>query len=143
MVINFVDRSWNGGVPSHEKDTFGPIPGGLITGDTPVEVVQDLPVALSQTLVQYQVVGLDGDGHLVPATTSVKAIGVLLYPVTTEASGDLPGGRVIRSGCINPDHLVWDASFNTDALKMNAFEDSPTPTNIILRRSSYDTVVAP
>lgn len=41
---------------------------------------------------------------------------------------------IMRQGCFDPDALNWDASFVTDDQKRRAFEGSPSPTNIVLRR---------
>lgn len=138
------DRTYNAGVPSQQSDDFGVTPEGLITGEYPTQFVQDIPVALSQTLAAYTVVGLNGSGNVVRAVQgTTDPIGILMYPVTTGASGDLPVGRVLRSACVNPDLLVWDASFDTEAERMNAFEGAPSPTQIVMRKLAHYTPVLP
>lgn len=132
------------GVPQAWSQDFGVTPEGLITGSQPEQFVVDIPVAASQTLVERQVVGLDGNGRIVPAQAgSVQAIGFMAYPITTDASTTYKAGRVYRSGCFNPDLLVWHASYNTDDLKFGAFRGAPTPTQILMRRPASLTPVLP
>lgn len=136
------NNTWDAGVPSQEAHDFAVTLEGLITGETPAQFVQDLPTAFSQTLTAGMVVGLSS-GEVVQATTAIKPIGVLMYGVTTGASGSKLVARVLRAGCLNPDRLTWHSSFNTTALRMAAFEGSPSPTNIVLRGLSHFTPVAP
>lgn len=136
------NRTYDAGVPSQSSDDFAVTLEGLITGETPAQFVQDLPTAFSQTLTAGMVVGLSS-GEVVQATTSIKPIGILMYDVTTGASGSKFVARVLRAGCLNPALLTWHSSFNTPALKMAAFEGSPSPTNIVLRGLSHFTPVAP
>lgn len=143
------DRTYNAGVPAQWADDFAVTPEGLITGEYPAQFVQDLPTAYSQTLAAYTVVGLNSSGEVVKATwnatpaSAIKPIGILMYPVTTGASGDKSAARVLRSACANPDLLVWDATFDTAVKKMNAFEGSASPTQIVLRKLAQYTPVAP
>lgn len=143
------NRTYDAGVPSQFSDDFAVTPEGLITGEYPAQFVQDLPTAFSQTLTAGMVVGRNADGDVVQATynvtpaSAIKPIGILMYDVTTAASGDKLVARVMRSACVNPDLLTWHATFNTDALKMAAFEGSASPTQIVLRRLAHYTPVAP
>lgn len=143
------DRTFDAGVPAQWSDDFAVTPEGLIVGEYPAQFVQDLPTAFSQTLAAYTVVGLNAAGEVVKATynatpaNAIKPIGILMYPVTTGASGDKLVARVLRSACVNPDRLVWDATFTTDALKYAAFEGSPSPTQIVLRKLAQYTPVLP
>lgn len=111
----------------------------LISGSWPVlSPGYPLPVEGEEELLKFQVVGLNGDGRLVPATwhatpaNAIKPIGVVTQAVVGAAdhSTTVP---VFYSGCFNPEALVWDASFDTDAKKVNAFVASPTPTQIVIR----------
>lgn len=131
------------GVPQSWSQDFGVTLEGLITGSQPEQFVVDIPVAASQTLAALTVVGLDDDGRVVEATGTIKAIGILAYPVTTDASTNYKVGRVYRSGCFNPDLLVWNAAYNTDELKMNAFNGAPSPTQILMRKLASFTPVLP
>lgn len=64
------------------------------------------------------------------AQGGVQAIGVLAHAASLGASGT-GTGTFWYSGCFNIDALIWDASFDTDAKKLAAFEGAPTPTTII------------
>lgn len=137
-------RDFEAGVPEQWTQDFGVTIEGLITGETPKQFTEDMPVALSQTLEAYTVVGLNGAGNVVPAEFGVtQAIGILLYPVTTGGLGDLPVGRVLRAGCVNPDALVWPASYNTAERRLEAFRGAPTPTQIVVRGLASFTPVLP
>lgn len=146
------DRSWDAGVPKQTSDDFAVTPEGFITGPVPAQFVVDMPVALSQTLAAYTVVGQNASGNIVPAVydsvtpaNNIQAIGILMYPVTSAGSGPLPAGRVLRAACINPlfSLLVWNAGYSTDALKMNAFEGAPSPTQFVTRPLAHYTPVLP
>ena len=145
------DRSWDIGVPKKETHDFGVTAHGLIIGETPPQFTVDMVTAYSQTLAAYTIVGQNAAGEIIPAVwnadpeVAVQAIGILLYPVTTGASGTKPVARVLRSGAINPLYagLVWPASYNTEAKKMNAFEGAPSPTQFITRPLSHGTPVTP
>lgn len=136
-------RDFDAGVPAQWSDDFAVTLEGLITGETPAQFVEDMPVALNQTLPAYQVVGLDANGDLVPAVFgTTQAIGILMFPVTTGAVTRLVG-RVLRAGCVNPALLVWPASYNTDERRLEAFRGAPTPTQIIVRGLASFTPVLP
>lgn len=139
------DRSWDVGVPSQVSHDFGVTPSGLIIGEYPTQFTQDMVTAFSQTLAAYTVVGQNAAGEIIPATAAEPAIGILLYPVTSGATGAKPVARVLRSAAINPFHasLVWGASYDTDAKKMNAFEGAPSPTQFVTRPLSHGTPVTP
>jgi hypothetical protein len=77
------------------------------------------------------------------AQVGARPMGILMYPVTTGPTGNKPVGRVLRAGCVNPDLLVWDSSFGTDALKLAAFEGASAPTQFVLRKLSHGTPTAP
>jgi hypothetical protein len=132
------------GVPVQWSQDFSVTPEGLITGSQPEQFVEDLPIAASQTLAALSVVGLDANGRIIPAVAgTTQAIGIMAYAATTDASTTYKVGRVYRSGCFNPDLLAWPASYNTDALKMNAFHGAPSPTQILLRKLASFTPVLP
>lgn len=97
------------------------------------------PIPNNSNLDQFTVVGRNGSGQLVRATwnanpaSAVKPVGVLAHAAALGASGT-GTGTFWYSGCFNMDALVWDATFDTDAKKLAAFEGSPTPTTIIVAK---------
>lgn len=97
------------------------------------------PIPNSVDYLQFTVVGKNSSGQLVRATwnanpaLAVKPIGVLAHRATLGASGT-GTGTFWYSGCFNVDALIWDASFDTEAKKLAAFEGSPTPTTIIVAK---------
>lgn len=113
--------------------------GFLLSGDHPRLASYPLEAAEDQIFSQFEVVGYDEDGNLVPATwaanaaNAVQAIGVITQALdTTGRSGvTVP---TFYSGNFNPDALVWDDSFDTEEKKMLAFNGAPTPTQISLRK---------
>ena len=114
--------------------------GFLLSGSDPkLEPGFPMEIAVGQALSQFQVVGLNSSGKLVPATwnaspsSAIKAIGVCTQAVAapTGAGVTVP---IFLAGNFNPDALVWDASFDTDAKKVQAFFDSPSPTRILIRK---------
>lgn len=139
------ERSQIVGIPAQSEDEFAPQYLALVTGNEPAVMTQDLTVATGQTLEALTVVGFDGNGELVPAVidevtpaNTIAAIGIIVHAIDT--TGGAKGASTYRAGCYNPDALVWDASFADDAAMFNAFEDAPTPTNIIVRRPKTMTV---
>ncbi len=137
------------GVPSQWTDTINPVAEGLIVGETPAVVTEDMTVAASQTITSvYVPVGFDGSGNLVPAvwdatyaSAGVRAVGVLLRPITTPAS-PVQGQPVLRQGCLSMDLIAWPASFDTDEKKLEAFRGAPTPTAIVVRKVRAGSIVA-
>lgn len=119
-----------------ELDTY--LQNYLLAGSHPeLKPAFSAPIPNSVDYAQFTVVGKNSSGQLIPATwhatTPVKAIGVLVHAVALGASGSA-NGSFWYSGCFNMDMLVWDASFDTEAKKLAAFEGSPTPTTIIVAK---------
>lgn len=106
----------------------------LAGSEPPLEGAHPFLLGDSLTLAQFSVVGLSS-GKLVMATDSIKPIGVLAHAATSGASNTTKYGNVWLSGCFNLDGpLVWEATLNTEAERLAAFQDSPTPTRIIIRK---------
>ncbi|QXV73599.1 head decoration protein [Rhizobium phage RHph_X2_30] len=137
------------GVPSQWTDTINPVAEGLIVGETPAVVTEDMTVAANQTIATaYVPVGFDGSNNLVPAvwdatyeSAGVRAVGVLLRPITTPAS-PVQGQPVLRQACVSMDMIAWPASFDTDEKKLEAFRGAPTPTAIVVRKVRAGAIVA-
>tara|TARA_Y100000593_G_scaffold83521_2_gene157516 strand:- start:18132 stop:18584 length:453 start_codon:yes stop_codon:yes gene_type:complete len=136
------------GVAGQSSDTINPSPDPLITGDAPALFTEPLGVAADTVLEARTVVGLDSNGNIIQAVedagtpaNNVQAIGFVMYAIDT--TGEADGAvevEVVRGGVFNPDLLVWEAGFNTDALKRGAFRGAPSPTSIIIRKPTTMTV---
>lgn len=131
------------GVPRQWTDTINPVAEGLIVGETPAVVTEDMTVAASQTITTpYVPVGFDGSGNLVPAVSgTTQAIGLLLRPITTPAS-PVQGQPVLRQGCLNMDMIAWPASYDTEEKKLEAFRGAPTPSSIVVKKVRAGSIVA-
>jgi hypothetical protein len=131
------------GVPRQWTDTINPVAEGLIVGETPAVVTEDMTIAANQTIVGvYAPVGFDGAGNLVPAIFgTTQAIGILLRPITTPAS-PIQGQPVLRQGCLNMDMIAWPASYDTEEKKLEAFRGAPTPSSIVVRKVRAGSIVA-
>lgn len=143
MPINAPYDAHMAGVPHQWEDSIGAVAEGLIVGETPAVVTEDMTVAASQTITTpYVPVGFDGSGNLVPAVSgTTQAIGLLLRPITTPAS-PVQGQPVLRQGCLNMDMIAWPASYDTDEKKLEAFRGAPTPSSIVVRRVRAGSIVA-
>ena len=106
----------------------------LISGTEMQIAYEDLTIAESQDLEALTVVTINDDGDVIKATSATAAIGVIAVPVKTEA-GETKTASVIRAGVLNPDALIFDASYATIASKVGAFRGASTPTNIIVKRA--------
>jgi len=136
MAITPQDGGLTAGIAGQSSEIVNPPVDELITGDLPQYGVDTDEVVLTgQDLPALQVVGFDGAGKVIPAEDGVtQAVGFLPYAVDTATPGTDLTARVIRTGCLNPDRLVWDASYGTDAKKAKAFEGAPSPTQITIRK---------
>lgn len=136
------DTSATPGLVAQGSDIITAVDVALITGNEPAYMEEDMTVALSQTLVAYQAVGLDGSGNIIPAVLgTTAAIGITLHAITTPGSGALKAVPILRAACVNPAKLVFDATYDTDEKKREAFRGAPTPTNMIVRPIKTATVV--
>lgn len=152
MAVNLPNLGPSAGYPGQWTDTINPVLEGLIVGETPAVVTQDLQAAANQTLEAYTPVGFDGSGNLVPAVwalpptgedpdTRVQAIGITLYKIVIP-SGQNPGIPILRAGCLAKHLIKWPASFDTDAKKFGAFSGAPTPTNIVVREVYFGSTIS-
>lgn len=137
MPINPLNGDFRAGIPETSFETFNAQNEALITGDFPHVVPVEYPVAPASQLAEYTVVGFNGSGEVVPAVLgSVAAVGVLMNAVDNTVETQETHCVVWRMGVFNPNLLIWDASYATDADKFNAFEGAPSPTAIIIRPPS-------
>lgn len=111
------------------------IQGFLLSGSDPkVEPGFPMEIKVGQALQQFQVCGLDGTGKLVPAVLGTVAASVIVTQAVAAPTGAGVKVPVWYTGCFNPDALVWDASYDTDEKKANAFRGAPSPTRILIRK---------
>lgn len=119
---------------STATETF--TPEQLFAGSADI-VTQAVTVLSGQNLTQYSVVGrVSATGKIkLSATTandgSQVPIGILVNAV--DASGGDKAGTIYIGGDFNRAALVWDASYDTDAKKAAAFDN----TNITTRTLAY------
>lgn len=139
-MVFIIGNPNDSGIPSQWSADLTSAEVELKSGDEPALLTTDEVVADNQNIAQLTVVGFSG-GKLVPATYSanygasgVRPIGVLVTAVVT-GTGNTRAAPVYRGGCLNPDALVWDASFDDEFKKVRAFEGAPWPTRIIIRES--------
>lgn len=131
MTITIPNQEGGVGIPSQWSDTIADPLGPLFLSSHPDPLTIDYPVAASQTLGAFTVVGFDASKRLVPAVLgTTAAIGVLAHAITTDATTNYKGAKVYRAGHFNHKRLVWDATYDTEAKKLMAFEGAPTPTQI-------------
>lgn len=122
------------GIAGQSSDTIGANQVSFLAGDLPALFGKAETVLTGQTLAALEVVGFDVNGKIVPAVLgTVEAVGVMPYAVDS-TSGDVVA-EVYRSGNFNPDELVWDATYDTDAKKAAAFEGAPSPTQILVTQT--------
>lgn len=112
-----------------------------LLSDVPAVFAVDYTLAASQDIALYEAVGFDGSGEIVPAVEAggvgpIQAIGISAMAITSGV-GENPSISVIRGGHWNIDALVWDASYDTDAKKLAAFNGAPTPTQIVTGINKY------
>lgn len=139
--ITLPDRAQTAGIPEAWSDTVTATIDDLLTGDEPKPITVDMIVAASQTIAALTPVGLDGSGRLIPAVSgTTAAIGITVHAITTDASTTYKGAKVYRAGVFNPARLNWDASYDTDAEKFNAFNGAPSPTQIVIRAKKAYTI---
>lgn len=131
MTIDIPNQEGTIGIPTHTTEDVLENDGPLFLSSHPDPITYDYEVAASQTLTAGQVVGFNGAGRLIPAVLgTTPAIGVMAIAITTDASTSYKGAKVYRGGHFNHKRLGWDATYNTEAKKINAFEGAPTPTSI-------------
>lgn len=148
MAITPRNGDLTAGVAGQSSDIINPSADPLVTGDSPQLYTEPLPVAADMTLAAREVVGFDANDNIIPAVldegtpaNDVQAIGFVMYAIDT--TGEADGAvevEVVRGGVFNPDLLVWEAGFDTDAKRRAAFRGAPSPTAIIIRKPTTMTV---
>lgn len=106
----------------------------LLAGSEPELFSYPFTVAANTTIAQFQVVGLNSSGQIIPAVSgTTQAIGVATQAITT-ASGDTSKSiPVFISGHFNTGALVYDSSYDSVAKKEKAFFGATAPTQILCK----------
>jgi len=111
-----------------QLDTF--LQKFVLMGEHPRLAAGVFTVKANEVLEQFTVVGISaGKIEKAQFDGDPKAVGVLTQAVTGNAGGTTTVA-VWYSGNFNIDALVWDASYDTDAKKLAAFDGADTPTTI-------------
>lgn len=125
MVFPIPSSAIDAGMPFSDGDSIvlSPI---LQTGEDPDVFAEDELFGQNLNLAPYTVVGrVTATGAVIPSVMtandgSQNPIGFTAVAVVTGA-GATAKAAVYRSGCFNPNALVWDATFATDENKRLAF----------------------
>ncbi len=134
-TIRFGDE----GIPAFGTDSFTNIElySGKPSDDEPTVHPLDAVTVAAAALPAFAVVGMGAGGiALAKYDKSVQALGITVSPIPMGAGG---GSQIaiFRDGVFNPAALTWDASFDTDAKKLAAFDGAPTPTHIVIKKRLY------
>ena len=127
------------GMASVQSDSFNSIE--LFFGKAPTVSTAETLIDQGADLAAYAVVGrITASGKITlcnPAAVdgSQKPIGITVCPVVRNGVLD-QGVAVWRDGGFNMLALAWHAGFNTDALKLRAFEGSASPTAIFIGKQA-------
>lgn len=131
MVDKTLDHG-NPGIADFETQTYGgplePRFGEGVATTTHMSITGPTGGA---ELGLYSVIAEDGSLAVHAAGVS-NAYGILAAPVTI-AQGQTMSVPVYREGTWEIDALAWDASFDTDAKKIAAFEGGASPTIFVQR----------
>lgn len=140
--VSYKNADVHGRAAFEELDRF--IQDNLLAGSEPaLSPAMSLPQKASTTLAQFTVVGFDVNNEIVAAAAPDAGTPIKPFGIVAHASAVGVGGGKVQvwyTGCFNLDGpLVWGASFNTEAEKLNAFIGSPSPSNIIVRKRTTPT----
>lgn len=132
-VIKFGDT----GLPAFQTGGFTGIEP--FSGPTPINVKNfdvDPAAVAAAPMPIFSVVGLGANGlTYAKQDGSVQAIGVTTAPIDAGVAAANVG--IFMDGTFNPAALTWDASYDTDAKKLAAFDGAPTPTVIFVKKPLY------
>lgn len=139
------------GIASFETETYGNA-GELLFGDTPPVATQSATVTAGDDIdfPLGAVVSIDADGTITLATVVPESGGgddpvvpaqsnathILASPLVME-DGEEFDVPVYVAGHFRQQALTFDDSFDTDALKQNAFKGTATPM-ILISKAKYD-----
>ena len=133
------------GIASFESETWG-ISAELLFGDTPPVATKDITVTAGANIdfPLGQVVNIAANGTITAAavTTGVSNATHILAAPLVMANGQSFSAPFYVAGHFRQQALTFAASFNTDALKQNAFVGSDTPM-ILISKAEYTDVDFP
>ena len=125
------------GIAAFASSTFGNIREPRFAQEPPVAYRKTRITnggGAAMNLAAWSVVG--AAGLATEAAGVSNALGILPYPVSI-AAGQSADVELIVQGSFDYQALVWDASFGTDAEKLAAFDNRPSPINIILGTHAF------
>lgn len=101
--------------------------------DTPQPAVDHFEAIDDSDYELYQVVSVDvAAGTVIPAVLGTsEANGVMAMKVTGDSGGG-PQAAVYRQGHFIMDQLIYDATYDTDAKKLNAFLGQETGATLLV-----------
>lgn len=133
------------GIASFESETWGNS-AELLFGDTPPVATKDITVTAGANIdfPLGQVVNIAANGTITAAavTTGVSNATHILAAPLVMANGQSFSAPFYVAGHFRQQALTFAASFNTDALKQNAFVGSDTPM-ILISKAEYTDVDFP
>ena len=133
------------GIASFESETWGNS-AELLFGDTPPVATKDVTVTAGANIdfPLGQVVNIAANGTITAAavTTGVSNATHILAAPLVMANGQSFSAPFYVAGHFRQQALTFAASFNTDALKHNAFVGSDTPM-ILISKAEYSDVDFP
>lgn len=118
------------GLPEATFTTISP-DNRLINGYEIMVASETRTVAASQDIEFLAPVAEDAEGNLVNAVSGTPAVGVALFPVSTDAEDR--SVQILVAGVVNPDAIAFGPSYDTAAKRAAAFRGAPAPTNIIVK----------
>ncbi|KJZ31234.1 hypothetical protein TW83_09945 [Paracoccus sp. S4493] len=104
----------------------------LIVGQTIPVFTQTFEVAPEQDLALYTPIMLNEAKQIVKAVSGTPSIGITAFPVQTGAA-ETANCAVLRAGEFDPAVIAYDASYDTRAKRLSAFEGASSPTQINLK----------
>ena len=135
------------GIASFESETWGNS-AELLFGDTPPVATKDITVTAGANIdfPLGQVVNIAANGTITAAAVAgapaaSNATHILAAPLVM-ANGQSFSAPFYVAGHFRQQALTFAASFNTDALKQNAFVGSDTPM-ILISKAEYTDVDFP
>lgn len=133
------------GIASFESESWGNH-AELLFGDTPAVATQ-VKTVLAGGAIDFplgQVVNIAANGTITAAavTTGVSNATHILAAPLVMANGESFSAPFYVAGHFRQQALTFAASFNTDALKQNAFKGSDTPMILISKAKYVDDAIS-